>query len=188
MWQPIDNLDWQSEGLCAEPSNAKMADYFFSKVPEEKYAAKNLCFTCPVRQQCLQWALENKQIWGVWGGKDEVEIRRALSVSYKGEESRRKRFPNCPYCAARPFQLETHEAEIPSGGRWTVARIVACTECGFSWRSRTSARAVDAYHASRNERLEAKEKLRAKNALKKKKQQQQSKSQRSALIEGHLEQ
>lgn len=177
MWKPVDNLKWQAEGLCALPTNSQLVDYFFSKIPLEKYAAKNLCFTCPVRQQCLQWALENKQIWGVWGGKDEVEIRRALSVSYKGEEARRKRFPNCPYCNARPFQLTTQEAEIPSGGRWTMARIVLCTECGFSWRSRTSARAVEAYHQDRVDKIEKKERLRTKKTLKK----QQSTKQSSAL-------
>ena len=188
MWSPIDNLKWQSEGLCALPANSELVDYFFSKSPEEKYAAKNLCFSCPVRQDCLQWALENKQIWGVWGGKDEVEIRRTLSVSYKGEEARRKRFPNCPYCTARPFQLETHEVEIPSGGRWSTARVVLCTECGFSWRSRTSARAVDAYHQSRSERLERKEKVRAKELLKsEKKKQQQRTTQRSSLASRRLE-
>jgi len=186
VWEPIDNLKWQSNGLCAQPANLEIADYFFSKVPEEKYAAKNLCFSCPVRKDCLQWALENKQIWGVWGGKDEVEIRRALSVSYKGEESRRKRFPNCPYCAARPFQLETHEAEIPTGGRWTVARIVLCSECGFSWRSRTSARAVEAYHQDRKEKLDSKERLKAKKALKLEKQQQRT-TQRSSLASRHPE-
>jgi hypothetical protein len=182
VWKPIDNLKWQSSGACADPKNSQLVDYFFSRDPQEKYAAKNLCFSCPVRKDCLQWSLENRQIWGVWGGKDEVEIRRALSVSYKGEEARRKRYPNCPYCNARPFQLETHEAEIPSGGRWTMARIVLCTECGFSWRSRTSARAVDAYHQDRKERIERKEKLRLKKAEKiQRKKEQQRTTQRSVL-------
>jgi DNA-directed RNA polymerase subunit M/transcription elongation factor TFIIS len=182
VWKPIDNLKWQSQGLCADPVNSQMVDYFFSKVPVEKYAAKNLCFSCPVRKDCLQWALENKQIWGVWGGKDEVEIRRALSVSYRGEEARRKRFPNCPYCSARPFQLETREADIPTGGRWTVARIVVCTECNFSWRSRTSARAVDAHHQDRKDRLERKERARAKQAEKAATQKEQQRTKQSSSL------
>ena len=32
-------------------------------------------------------------------------------------------------------------------------RMVECTECGFEWQSRTSANAVDAYHAQRAERM-----------------------------------
>jgi hypothetical protein len=31
--------------------------------------------------------------------------------------------------------------------------MVECTECGFEWQSRTSANAVDAYHAQRSERM-----------------------------------
>lgn len=39
--------------------------------------AKMVCQGCPVRQECLRWALENGQDAGVWGGLDETE-RRAL--------------------------------------------------------------------------------------------------------------
>lgn len=39
--------------------------------------AKAVCRGCPVREQCLRWALENSQDAGVWGGLDETE-RRAL--------------------------------------------------------------------------------------------------------------
>ncbi|NEY31118.1 WhiB family transcriptional regulator [Streptomyces sp. PRKS01-65] len=39
--------------------------------------AKAVCRTCPVREQCLQWALETGQSIGVWGGTSENE-RRAL--------------------------------------------------------------------------------------------------------------
>ena len=37
--------------------------------------AKSLCGGCPVRQQCLDWALDTKQPDGVWGGLDERERR-----------------------------------------------------------------------------------------------------------------
>jgi WhiB family redox-sensing transcriptional regulator len=158
MWKPAENLNWQSEATCAKPSNRYALDWFFSKDFKEKYAAKNMCFTCPVRSECLQWALEHRQIWGIWGGKDEVDIRRALSVSYSGEETRRRRFPNCPYCTARPAKLDTSIEQLPNGGRWTTAKVVTCTECGFAWRSRTSANAVEAYKADRLEKTSKKTK------------------------------
>jgi WhiB family redox-sensing transcriptional regulator len=152
MWEPINNMDWQKDAACSLPANKDKIEYFFSKEPSEKYEAKNLCFSCPVRDKCLQWALEHRQIHGIWGGRDEVEVRRALSVSYLGEETRRRRFPNCPYCSARPSKLETGIADLPKGGRWNTARIVYCTECNFSWRSRTSVNAVLAYKAAKAER------------------------------------
>jgi len=158
VWKPAENLNWQSEATCAKPSNRYALDWFFSKYFKEKYAAKNMCFTCPVRSQCLQWALEHRQIWGIWGGRDEVDIRRALSVSYNGEETRRRRFPNCPYCTARPSKLETSIEELPNGGRWTTAKVVTCTECGFAWRSRTSANAVEAYKMDKIEKATSRKK------------------------------
>lgn len=167
MWKPANTLDWQIDSLCAKAEHTNSRDWFFSKEPKEKYDAKNLCFGCPVRKKCLQWALEHRQIWGIWGGRDEVEIRRALSVSYKGEEARRRRFPNCPYCSARPSKLQTSSVEVPGGGRWTVAKIVTCTSCNFSWRSRTSFNAVELYNAERIEKLEKRIKEKEKKARRK---------------------
>ena len=156
------SLEWQKEAECALPENAKIREYFFSTQPTEKYQAKNLCFLCPVRKECLKWALEHRQIWGIWGGKDEGEIRRTLSVSWNGQESRRQRFPQCPYCNARPNKLRTLVVDVPGGGRWNTMKLVNCEACDFTWRSRTSANAVDAYHAQRAEKLSKPKKKKAK--------------------------
>lgn len=165
MWKPSEDYSWKLAALCAKPEYKYAKSWFFSKIPREKYDAKNICFSCPARKECIQWALENKQIWGVWGGKDEVELRRALSVSYRGEEARRLRFPNCPYCGARPSKLSAETAEVPGGGRWTIVKIVVCTSCNFSWRSRTSYNAVISYKNDRKQKEEKKVKERERKAL-----------------------
>jgi WhiB family redox-sensing transcriptional regulator len=157
MWKPAISLNWQKNALCADPLNKRFVQLFYSKDPKEKAEAKNMCFGCPVRKECLQWALEHREIWGVWGGKDEIELRRALSVAYNGEERRRNRPPNCPYCTARPSKLETSIEKLPPGGRWTKAKVVTCTECGFAWRGRSSANAVEAYKADREAKKKEKE-------------------------------
>lgn len=172
MWEPTDN-SYQKDAECAKDINKPLMENFFSDDPKEKYAAKNLCFACPVRKDCIKWALESKQIWGVWGGRDENEIRRTLSVNADGDEIRRDRYPQCPYCQARTSRLKSHVVDNPEGGRWMTMRLVECLDCGFLWRSRTSANAVNAYHAERDEksvRREAKkekQKLKAKNKPKK---------------------
>jgi WhiB family redox-sensing transcriptional regulator len=165
----LSRVDWQDNARCAEPEFKELGKFFFSNEPREKYDAKNLCYGCEVRWDCLKYALENKQIWGIWGGKDEGELRRALSVNHEGKETRRQRFPNCPYCSGRPDKLEVVVAESPEGGRWTTMKLVHCTECDFTWRSRTSANAVNAYHADRAARAEKKkvEKEKAKEKAKK---------------------
>jgi len=149
-----DELGWQKDATCARTEYAHTRDWFFSKNPDEKYQAKNVCFECPVREQCLKWALEHRQIWGIWGGRDEGEIRRALSVSYVGQESRRQRFPQCPFCSARPSKLFVVVGSSLGGGRWTSLRWVECSSCKFKWRSRTSASAVEAYHTKKAEKEE----------------------------------
>jgi WhiB family redox-sensing transcriptional regulator len=41
-------------------------------------AAKKLCETCTVKEQCLEYALENRIDHGVWGGTSERQRRRIL--------------------------------------------------------------------------------------------------------------
>lgn len=144
-------LDWAKEGaLCAAPENREVAKGFVDPPSEEsRNAAKNLCFSCDVRLKCVKFALENKQHSGVWGGKDENEIRRTLSIDSDGEEIRRGRAPQCPSCSARTSKLKVKVIDLPGGGRWTQAKVVECTVCHFEWKSRTSANAVDAYFAER---------------------------------------
>lgn len=146
------DTSYQKDALCAKKENSKYMEFFFSEEPEEKYQAKNLCYQCPVRRDCIKYALESKQIWGIWGGKDENEIRRTLSVDANGDEYRRGRYPQCGYCSARTSKLKTYIVDLPGGGRWTTARMVECTECGFIWRSRTSANAINSYHQEREEK------------------------------------
>jgi WhiB family transcriptional regulator, redox-sensing transcriptional regulator len=47
-------------------------------------AAKAVCMTCPVRLDCLEWALATAQDSGVWGGLSEEE-RRALRRARRRE-------------------------------------------------------------------------------------------------------
>lgn len=160
----LSDFIWQDDAECSKKQHRAIAPKFFSSEPRERAEAKNLCYSCPVRKECLKYALEAKELWGVWGGKDESEIRRALSLSHTGREIRRTRFPNCPYCGARPAKLRVIVAPSPEGGRWATMKLVTCDECTFTWRSRTSANAVEAYHASRER---AKKKASAKRRPKK---------------------
>lgn len=154
---------WDDKSACKTPENFGKID-FFTADPEEKNKAKNLCFICPVRGDCIQFALENGKIWGIWGGKDENEIRRTLSVNADNNEVRRGRYPQCPYCGARTSRLKTKIIDLPNGGRWTTAKVVECDDCGFEWRSRSSANAVTAYFAERKAKSDRRA---AKNAKKK---------------------
>jgi WhiB family redox-sensing transcriptional regulator len=156
------DLNWHDDAECAKVVNRDKTNFFFSTKQNERHQAKNLCFACPVRKDCIQWALESKQLWGIWGGRDEYEIRRILSVTWDGQEVRKNRFPTCPYCSAPTMKLSTKTVKRPGGGRWSTMRMVECADCGFEWQSRTSANAVDAYAAQRAEKLAKFEKEKVK--------------------------
>jgi WhiB family redox-sensing transcriptional regulator len=40
--------------------------------------AKAICAECPVRAECLEYALATRQEWGVWGGANEHERQAIL--------------------------------------------------------------------------------------------------------------
>ena len=50
-------------------------------------AAKRVCAGCPVRIDCLLYAVETRQEYGVWGGATEPE-RRRLARRLKAAPSR----------------------------------------------------------------------------------------------------
>jgi WhiB family transcriptional regulator, redox-sensing transcriptional regulator len=70
--------NWRSAASCrsADP------DLFFpisafGRALEQIAQAKAICAHCPVRRQCLAFALRTRQPYGIWGGMTEVE-RRSL--------------------------------------------------------------------------------------------------------------
>lgn len=144
-----EELDWQKDATCGRRENRDKADLFFSSKADERAEAKKMCGSCPVRRDCAKWALENREVWGIWGGLDEVELRRTLSVNADGMEIRRDRYPRCPGCRSTSEKLRTEVVPRPGGGRWMTMRVVICLNCEFTWASRTSANAVDAYHAKK---------------------------------------
>jgi WhiB family redox-sensing transcriptional regulator len=44
--------------------------------------AKAICQECPVRQECLHYALDVGEPHGIWGGLNESERRGLLEASY----------------------------------------------------------------------------------------------------------
>jgi WhiB family redox-sensing transcriptional regulator len=55
---------------------AEDPDLFFpddSRSNEDAARAKAICARCPVRDECLRWAIDNRQTYGIWGGLDESD-------------------------------------------------------------------------------------------------------------------
>jgi WhiB family redox-sensing transcriptional regulator len=82
--------DWWRSAACREAD----PELFFPVAPVgpgagEIAAAKELCATCGVRRQCLQYALATHQLHGVWGGLTEAE--RVIHVRREREREHRER-------------------------------------------------------------------------------------------------
>lgn len=75
-----EDWDWQVNAACRGAG----VDLFFNLDSERGQAkrtreanAKAVCATCPVMAQCLAWALQVGEPYGVWGGMTADE-RHAL--------------------------------------------------------------------------------------------------------------
>lgn len=53
----------------ALPCQTRHPELWFSDNPDEEARARELCWTCPVRQACLAGALDRREEEGVWGGE-----------------------------------------------------------------------------------------------------------------------
>lgn len=51
------------------PCRVSDPELFFAESPRDVETAKAMCLDCPLRQACLDGALERREPWGVWGGE-----------------------------------------------------------------------------------------------------------------------
>lgn len=68
-WSFGRELAWQKRAACAK---ADRPDAFFPGGGRPSNKSKEFCADCPVRVQCLDWALVHEEE-GIWGGLTEAE-------------------------------------------------------------------------------------------------------------------
>ena len=113
---PLDghmSTTWQLKGAC----RAYDPDLFHPEPGAEAQAAaaKTVCWRCPVRVECLSWALQGNMT-GVWGATTEKQRNR---LKWRRERT------YCPVCAS---SLVIDERTGPRKGQ-------VCVACGTSWTS-----------------------------------------------------
>jgi WhiB family redox-sensing transcriptional regulator len=73
------NEDWKSDALCREYKEIRW-------FPHRGYnhtnsaQAKEICGRCMVREECLQYSLDNMFPAGIWGGKTADERLQILGL------------------------------------------------------------------------------------------------------------
>ena len=65
-------LDWQDAAVCASVD----PELFFPEKGGSTADAKRVCRACPVRAECLEFALANDERFGIYGGLSERQRRR----------------------------------------------------------------------------------------------------------------
>jgi WhiB family redox-sensing transcriptional regulator len=81
-----EDRGWQAKANCmgVDP------DLFFPERGASTREAKEVCRGCVVRDNCLEYALENGEKFGIWGGMSERErrrLRRARAIERRAQAS-----------------------------------------------------------------------------------------------------
>ncbi len=63
---------WTEEANCKGAD----ADLFFPERGASTRKAKSICRACSVQGECLEYAIENSEKFGIWGGLSERERRK----------------------------------------------------------------------------------------------------------------
>jgi WhiB family redox-sensing transcriptional regulator len=80
----VSSLAWREDALCSQTD----PEAFFPEPGSSPQPAKTVCGACPVRVECLEHALANDELYGVWGGlspraRGELRQKRA-AVATRG--------------------------------------------------------------------------------------------------------
>lgn len=71
---------WATKGACRGVETS----FFYPERGDSTSAIKATCRPCPVKGECLRYALEAREKFGTWGGASENDRRRMLSAIGKG--------------------------------------------------------------------------------------------------------
>jgi WhiB family transcriptional regulator, redox-sensing transcriptional regulator len=104
----VAGTEWMNEARC-RGMNPRL---FF---PEYDWhidpSVVTACHECPVRDDCLGWALETNQEYGYWGG---------LTEEQRANINRTRSRVRCPDCRSDSIDRSGDDVEI-------------CLACGLSW-------------------------------------------------------
>ncbi|MGH7744327.1 MAG: WhiB family transcriptional regulator [Candidatus Dormibacteria bacterium] len=67
-----ESPSWHDNALCAQTD----PEAFFPEKGDPNMAAKKVCFRCDVRAECLEYALNNREHFGIWGGLSALQRNR----------------------------------------------------------------------------------------------------------------
>lgn len=117
---------WRDLGACLDEDPDLFApDGTTGRWVQVIAQAKAICGRCPVREQCLQWAIDTRQDYGIFGGLDEYERqqRRRRQARNARHPVQNPRGPKQPPPESLKELFDRH-ARPSTGGHltWTGAK------------------------------------------------------------------
>lgn len=91
-WGPMTRVgmnEWMAQGKCATDVSIN-PEWFFPSQPDLLgwgATAVRICTDCPVRYQCLDYAMKAHPIEGIWGGTTFQDRSTLHSFQIKEDES-----------------------------------------------------------------------------------------------------
>jgi WhiB family transcriptional regulator, redox-sensing transcriptional regulator len=92
---------WRDQAACRDVVTADY-DPFFADTTQLQLEAIAICSTCPVRDDCLTFAVRTGQQYGIWGGQPQQTIRRLIARN-RASHPRGRRVPE-----GHPQASKTH--------------------------------------------------------------------------------
>lgn len=79
MAEPLKHFDpdWRDYAAC----KGENPSVFFFEDTSPNHEARRMCYMCPVRIDCLEYATEHEKDWGVWAGvtaRVRLTLRRLM--------------------------------------------------------------------------------------------------------------
>lgn len=104
--------NWRAQAACNDSPDLFFPIGTTGPAVQQVQAAKSVCQHCPVRDDCLEWALTHDVDHGVWGGLEAAELReRRAERRNAGRQSRTERARS-----GRPWDVQSGTGQ-PAPGR-----------------------------------------------------------------------
>lgn len=79
---------WYEEAECRVNPTVNADDFFQERGYNNTAKARKVCLVCPVKAECLDYALETKQEFGIWGGLTVTQRKRLVESERKERKAR----------------------------------------------------------------------------------------------------
>jgi WhiB family redox-sensing transcriptional regulator len=79
----VPDEPWRDDAICAQTD----PEAFFPEKGGSTREAKRVCRGCEVRSECLEFALDHEERYGIWGGMSERERRNVTLPDHEQEQT-----------------------------------------------------------------------------------------------------